>query len=313
MTGSRDDLRLEGGRARSAAPRFSVITSSYNQAEFLEETLRSVREQGRSDVEHLVLDGGSTDGSVDVLRAHDDTLAYWRSERDAGQPSAWNDGVRRSRGSILAFLNSDDVFKAGALSEMARLADAHPDADWLIGGTQYFGEGSRDLSYAGRAPRRASDVLYFATYAPQPGQCFRRDLVERVGPFDETLHFAFDLDFFVRCALAGARPVRTERIVAGFRFHGASKTVTQDDIQQSETRAVEARYWPEVERREGWRARRARDVYHGSFALGNARQRIANGQQAEALRAIGAAVAEYPRVVSTRAFAGTVQRLLGWR
>ena len=311
--GTRADLRLDGGSARVNAPRFSVITASYNQAAFLEETLRSVREQGRDDVEHLVLDGGSTDGSVDVLRAHDQTLAYWRSERDAGQPSAWNDGVRRSRGRFVAFLNSDDVFKPGALAEMARLADANPDADWLIGGTQYFGEGSRDLSYAGSAPRRPSDVLYFRTYAPQPGQFFRRDLVERVGPFDEGLHFAFDFDFFVRCALAGARPVSSRRIVAGFRFHGASKTVTQDDVQQRETRAVEARYWPAIERREGWRARRARDVYHGSFALGDVRSTIASGGRAAALRALGGVVVEHPRVVATRAFAGTVQRLLGWR
>lgn len=313
MTGARGNLRLEGGSARTGAPRFSVITSSYNQAGFLEETLRSVREQGRDDVEHLVLDGGSTDGSVDVLRAHDSSLAYWRSERDAGQPSAWNDGVRRSRGTFVAFLNSDDVFKPGALAEIASLAAANPDADWLIGGTQYFGEGGRDLTYAGCAPRLASDVLYFRTYAPQPGQFFRRDLVERVGPFDEGLHFAFDFDFFMRCALAGARPVSTDRIVAGFRFHGASKTVTQDDVQRRETRAVEARYWAEVERREGWRARRARDVYHGSFALGRVRARIAGGERAAALRALGGVVVEYPRVVATRAFAGTVQRLLGWR
>lgn len=307
-----NDLPMEGGCPR-IAPRFSLITASYNQAAYLGETLRSVREQGRDDVEHIVLDGGSTDGSVDLLRTNDDTLAYWRSAPDAGQSSAWNEGLRRARGSIIGILNSDDVLHPGALNEIARLSDANPDADWLIGGTRYFGEGSRDLSYPGRAPARASDVLYFGAYSPQPGQFFRRALVERVGSFDESLHFSFDFDFFVRCALAGARAASTERIVAGFRFHGASKTVTQDSVQQAETRAVEARYWAEIECREGWRARRARDVYHGRFALGDVRKLLAEGRRSEAWHRFRQVTRDYPRVVATRAYAGTVQRLLGLR
>lgn len=312
MTANAGALRLEGGCAR-VTPRFSIITASFNQAVYLEETLRSVRDQGRSDVEHLVLDGGSSDGSVEVLRAHDDTIAYWRSAPDDGQSAAWNEGVQRSRGSIIAFLNSDDVLQPGALDEMARLADAHPGAEWLIGGTRYFGDGSGDLVYPGRAPARASDVLYFGAYSPQPGQLFRRSLVERVGAFDESLHFSFDFDFFVRCALADARAASTERIVAGFRFHGASKTVTQDSVQQRETRAVESRYWGEVERREGWRARRARDLYHGRSSLGDVRSLVVDGRRREGWARVGRVVREYPRVVLTRAFAGTVQRLLGWR
>jgi glycosyltransferase involved in cell wall biosynthesis len=303
---------LEGGSAR-VTPQFSIITASFNQAVFLEETLRSVRDQGRSDVEHLVLDGGSGDGSVEVLRAHDDTIAYWRSAPDGGQSAAWNEGVQRSRGSIIAFLNSDDVLQPGALDEMARLADESPDAEWFIGGTRYFGDDSRDLVYPGRAPARASDVLYFGAYSPQPGQFFRRSLVERVGAFDESLHFSFDFDFFVRCALADARVASTVRIVAGFRFHGASKTVTQDSVQQRETRTVESRYWVEVERREGWRARRARDLYHGRFALGDVRRLVVEGRRREGWGQVGRLVREYPRVVFTRAFAGAVQRLLGWR
>ena len=182
-----------------------------------------------------------------------------------------------------------------------------------MGGTRYFGVGSRDLSYPGRSPRSVADVMYFQAYAPQPGQFFRRDLVERVGPFDETLQFSFDFDFFVRCALAGARPASTEQIVAGFRFHGASKTVTLDALQVRETRKVEARYWTELEAREGKHARRARDVYHGSFALGDVRAQIADGSRWDAARALRAVAVAYPRVVATRAFAGTVQRLLGLR
>ena len=287
---------LEGGRARPT-PRFSIITASFNQAAFLEETLRSVREQDRHDVEHLVLDGGSSDGSVDVLRAHDDTIAYWRSAPDGGQSSAWNEGVRRSHGSIIGFLNSDDVLQRGALDEIARLGRRE----------SFRGVAHRRHALLWRRQRRSrvswsgsgADVRCACTSGRthrSPASSSDRSLVARVGPFDERLHFSFDFDFFVRCALAGARVASTERIVAGFRFHGASKTVTQDDVQQAETRAVEMRYWPEVEQREGWRARLARDLYHGRLALGDARSLVASGRRP---RGNGATESSRPRI-STR-------------
>ena len=302
--------RVEGGSARLPHPRFSIVTASFNQAEFLRETLRSVRDQGRTDVEHLVLDGGSTDGSVEILREHEVSLAYWVSAPDAGQPAAWNEGLRRARGDILGFINSDDVLEPGALDEIARLADADPSADWLIGGTKYFGEGSGNLAYPGLAPKRASDVLYFETYTPQPGQFLRRRLVERVGEFDESLPFAFDLEYFVRCALSGARAAATSRVVAAFRFHGESKTMVSRDRQLTETRMVEERWWPQVLRREGVRARYARQRFHGRLALGEAR---AAGHGIAAWRLLAQAAFDYPTMIPTRAFGGTVQRILGLR
>jgi hypothetical protein len=221
--------------------------------------------------------------------------------------------VRRARGDIIGFLNSDDVYHPGALDEIARLADAHAEAEWLIGGTTYFGEGGGDLSYPGVAPRGAADVLYFTAYAPQPGHFFRRSLIDRVGEFDEHLHFSFDLDFFVRCALAGARAAATDRVVAGFRFHDASKSVSKAEAHRLETLAVEARHWPEVERREGRAARRGRALYHGRFALGEVRALIAKGRKTEAWSLLNQVVRRYPRVLGTRAFVGTMQRLLGLR
>ena len=293
-----------------ATPRFTIITASYNQSTFLEAAIRSVLEQHRSDVEHVVLDGGSTDGSVEVLRRYDRSLAYWVSTPDGGQPAAWNAGVRRARGAIVGFLNSDDLYMAGALDEIAKLADANAEAEWLIGGTKYFGEGSGDLSYPGVSPVRASQVLYFEAYAPQPGHFWRRALIDRVGPFDETMRFSFDLDFFVRCALAGARAASTSRVIAAFRFHAASKTATINDVQVAETRAVEARHWPAIERRDGVRARLARANYHGHLALRDVRLEKRSGA---AWRHLGVALRRYPSLLATRALYGTIQRLLGLR
>lgn len=306
-------MKNEGGSARVERPLFTIVTASFNQGQYLEETIQSVRNQNRADVEHLVLDAGSTDGSVDILRAHNDALVYWISEKDAGQPCAWNAGVRRARGKFVAFLNSDDLFLPGGLDAIAHLAEREPDAEWLVGGTEYFGEGSAALQYPGVAPTRASDVLYFVAYAPQPGHFFARTMLERVGPLDERMQFSFDLDLMVRCALDGARSAATSQIVAAFRYHVASKTVTMQDTQIADSAIVEARYWPEIERREGAYARRVRADHNGHLALGEARATYAAGRPADAWRQLYVAVREYPSIVWTRAFAGTVQRLLGLR
>ena len=258
MTELKTELKMEGGGAHVAQPLFSIITSSYNQADFLEATIRSVRDQGRPDVEHIVMDGGSTDGSVDILREYDDTLAYWVSARDGGQPAAWNAGVKRARGQLFGFLNSDDLYLPGGLDEMARLAESRTDAEWLLGGTLFFGPGSEGRWFPGASPQTASDVLYQQVYVPQPGHFWRRSLMERVGDVDETLQYSFDLDYLVRCMLAGAKAASTARMVAAFRMHGESKAVTMQDIQRKDTAAIESRYIDEIVRREGERAHAAR-------------------------------------------------------
>ena len=304
---------IEGGSRRVDRPRFTIVTASFNQARFLGETIESVRAQRRDDVEHLVFDGGSTDGSVDLLRANDDALAYWTSAPDGGQPAAWNAGVRKARGQIIGFINSDDLLLPGAIDAMSRLADSAPGAEWLVGGTRYFGDGAPPLEYPGTAQTSAADVLFFATYAPQPGQFFRKSLIERVGGFDESLQFSFDLDFFVRCALARATSAATPDIVAAFRFHGSSKTVSQSEKHLAETRRVEQRHWPAVLAHEGSRARRVRAEYHGHKALERSRDALSRGDRAEGWALLASAVREYPSMLGTRAFLGTVQRLLGLR
>ena len=303
---------LSGGRARVVKPRFSIVTSSFNHGHFIEATLRSVRDQARDDVEHIVIDGGSTDGTVELLREFDASLSYWVSAPDSGQPAAWNEGARRARGDILGFLNSDDLYLPGGLDEMARLADERPDADWLIGGTVYFGDGP-GLSYPGSAPSCATDILYFNAYAPQPGHFWRRSLLDRVGPFNESLQYTFDFDYVIRCVLAPHVAAATARPVSAFRFHAASKSVAGRTLQDAEGATLEARYWPEVERREGNHARRARARWHGYRALHAARECLVAGDSGAAWRIVKDVARDYPTMVPTRAFAGTVQRLLGLR
>lgn len=303
----------EGGSARIAHPRFTIVTASFNQCRYLQRTLRSVAEQDRPDVEHVVIDGGSTDGSRELLAEHDATLAYWRSGRDGGQPDAWNRGLSRARGELVGFINSDDLLLPGALDELEALAAGAPAAEWLIGGTLYFGPGSRNLWYPGVVPRKATDVLYFTAYTPQPGHFFRRGAIERIGGFDATLQYGFDFDFLVRAALAGIAAAATTRPIAAFRFHDASKTVAARARQLADTRVVQERHHAAVARREGGAARRARARYFGHLALEEARTLLGHGEAAAARRAFLRALARYPVMLGTRAAAGTLQRILGLR
>ena len=303
--------RFEGGRARPASPRFTIITASFNQGRFIEETIQSVLRQGRDDIEHLVFDGGSTDETIDILRQYNDSLAYWVSAPDEGQAAAWNAGVERARGDVIGILNSDDLYLPGGLDRIAQLADASSDANWLIGGTRYFGAGSGD--YPGQVQKRASDVMYFVSYAPQPGQFFRRRVFDQIGRFDESLRYAFDLDFWVRCALAGVRSAATPDLVSAFRLHAASKTISESSRMRAESDKVEARYWPEIAARDGRHAWRVRSFYNGHHLLTSARDALTEGDRRKGWRLLAATARDYPRMLLTRAFAGTVQRLLGLR
>ena len=191
-------------------PRISIVTPSFNQAPYLEATLRSVLEQGYPDLEYIVMDGGSTDGSVDILRSHASCLSYWTSAHDAGQADAINRGLARSTGEILAYLNSDDVYLPGALARVAAHFAAHPEADLVYGDYVYLDEQGRVLQHF-QAPPFEAAALVLGNTVSQPTVFVRRRAWERVGPFDAALHCVMDLDYWLRAAVAG---LRFERVPA---------------------------------------------------------------------------------------------------
>ena len=214
--------RMEDGHAW---PRISVVTPSYNQAAFLEETIRSVLLQGYPNLEYLVVDGGSTDGSVDIIRRYEPWLAYWVSERDAGQTAAINKGMSRTTGGILAYLNSDDVYLPDALATVARVLGAG-GARWCTSDVPVMdGTSKRVHYYAAHAPRDWIDqISRIRITTPQPATFWTRDLWERCGPFDEEMFYSFDFDLFCRFLQAGCHPALAERPLAALRWHADTKT-----------------------------------------------------------------------------------------
>jgi len=208
-------------------PLFSIVIPSFNQARFLEATLDSVLSQEGVDLEAIVFDAGSTDGSIDILRAREsDPRLSWKCERDFGQAHAINKGLRAARGGILAYLNSDDVYFPGALATVAREFEAHPSTLFVYGRAHHLNE---DGSYMEDYPSEPWDYdrLQWVCYLCQPAVFWRRGALDRFGFFDDSLHFAMDYEYWLRAGAHTAFRYLESSVLAGSRLHGDTKTLSQ--------------------------------------------------------------------------------------
>lgn len=239
-------------------PKVSIVTPSYNQAAFLEETIVSVLEQDYPDVEYIVVDDGSTDGSLAVIERYADRLAWWTTQPNAGQVAALNRGFARATGDLLGWINSDDTLLPHAISTVVAAMEASPDALLVYGDNTFIDPESKAI---GHLPAREFDVpAMLATgqnHVPQPGSLFRREAYERFGPLNEQGYYFFDFEFVVALGQHG-RVVRIPETLATYRIHPESKSVSapvrkardqirfvdtvfaRDDLAP-ETRAVERR------------------------------------------------------------------------
>jgi glycosyltransferase involved in cell wall biosynthesis len=203
--------------------KLSIITPSYNQAQFLEETLRSVLAQRDQIHEYFVIDDGSTDASVEVIRKYENQIDWWDAHKNAGQATTVNTGLSRATGDVLAWLNSDDVYLPGALAQVREAFDRHPDWDALTAYHVRMDDQSRIQSMH-RIPAENSRLARLGMHhGNQQTFFFRRSIYERVGPLDPELRCVLDGDLWCRMFDAGAKWGHIPRYLAGFRQHGAAK------------------------------------------------------------------------------------------
>lgn len=215
--------------------RVALVTPSYNQAAFLEEAIESVLAQGYPGLQYAVVDAGSTDGSVGIIRRYEDRLAWWSSGRDAGQAAALNAAFARCDADVLGWLNSDDMLLPGALETAAAALVGDEEAVLVYGDNVLVDERSRRLaSLQGRPLDVAAAVRTWQNPVPQPGALFRRRALELAGPLDETLHYYFDFAWLLRLALAGARVVHLPRELAAYRLHPGSKSMSAAEVKARE-------------------------------------------------------------------------------
>jgi GT2 family glycosyltransferase len=205
----------------SQTPLVSIATPSYNQAAYLEQTITSVLEQDYPRLEYLVVDGASTDGSVDMIKKYADRLAFWVSEKDTGQAEAINKGLSRAKGEILAWLNSDDYYLPGAVSAAVKAFQDHPEAALVYGNMLAVDQYGRTINLLEYQQLDLEGLLCFQIIG-QPAVFFRREAFERAGPLDTGYHCFLDHHLWLRIALQG-QILHIDDIWAAARFHPGAK------------------------------------------------------------------------------------------
>ena len=231
--------------SRTRYPKITVVTPSFNQGDFLEETICSVLEQEYKNLEYIIIDGGSTDRSLDVIRQHEKDIDFWISEPDNGQSHAINKGFGRSTGDILAWLNSDDIYMPGCLKEVANYFMQHPDSEVAVGGCCLF-EATRNLKRGGdniRFPSEADPrlLVWPRDYFCQQSTFWRRALWDDVGALREDLHYAMDYDLWCRMARVSQFGI-IDQVLAAYRFHDSAKCVAHTEETFRELLLVAANY-----------------------------------------------------------------------
>lgn len=235
--------------AGAGLPGFSIVVPSLNQGRFIDDALRSVLDQAYPNVEIIVVDGGSSDDTVERLRRYGNRIV-WTSERDEGQAHAIEKGFARATKEWLAWLNSDDIQCNGALFAAADAIARRPDADVVFGRGHYIDEaGARLRDYPTMPIGPATDArrAFFASgYVAQPSVYFRRESYRRAGGVDRSLHYVMDYELWVRLARAGAKFAAFDRDISGNRWHENAKTVAGLPKLYAEAVAVQVRHYGKV-------------------------------------------------------------------
>ena len=202
--------------------KISILTPSYNQGKYIKRTIESVLTQNIKSLEYIVMDGGSTDETVDILKEYGDKI-IWRSEKDEGQADAVNKGLRIATGEIIGWLNSDDIYYPNTLKKILNFFETHPDINVVYGNANHIGEDdsfieqyyTENFNY-----ERLKDVCYIC----QPALFFRKSLVEKYGYLDSKLQYCMDYDYWLRLG-KNEKFYRIADFVAGSRLYSDNKTI----------------------------------------------------------------------------------------
>lgn len=218
----------------SDLPLVTIVTPSFNQARYIEATIQSVLGQDYPNIEYLIVDGGSSDGTVEIIKKYEGRISWWVSEQDQGQTDAINKGFGRARGEILAWLNSDDTYEPGAVTQAVRYLMDHPEVGMVYGDCNFINEQGRAIGKFGAAQTDYRLLRRGYVHIPQQTMFFRAALWKQVGPLDPSFYFAMDYDLWTRLA-ARTLLKYVPQTWANFRLHTSGKTIASDD-----------RCWPEM-------------------------------------------------------------------
>jgi glycosyltransferase involved in cell wall biosynthesis len=222
-------------------PKISIVTPSYNQVAFLEETIRSILCQGYPNLEFILIDGGSTDGSVEIIQHYASCTSYWVSEPDKGQSNAILKGFARASGEIMAWINSDDFYAPGSFMAIANAASKTPSSLWFAGRCDTVLNGQR-VETGHRWQGNGVEEWFFKSILMQPGVFWRSSLWQENGGLEESLHYSFDYELWLRFASVQPFPSWLKQCVAYYRSHGATKTSSHPELFVAEDEVVRSKH-----------------------------------------------------------------------
>ena len=218
-------------------PKISIVTPSFNQGKYLEETILSVIEQNYPNLEYIVIDGGSSDNSLDIIKKYNDRISYWESESDNGQSDAINKGFDRASGDILSWINSDDYYNPGTLDEVSKILDRNQN-QLLFGNCKYYNEDNGKSWVSNVGSKFNSFRLPFDyNYLIQPSTFWTRKLWDSTGPLNENYHYGFDWEWILR-ASKDCEFIYNVNALSVYRLHSNQKTQSGGKIRSEELHEI---------------------------------------------------------------------------
>ncbi len=249
-------------------PLVSIVTPSLNKGQFIEETILSIKNQTYPNIEHIIVDGGSTDNTLDIIKKYDGSYnMLWLSEPDEGQSDAINKGWKMSTGEIIAYLNSDDTYMPWAVETVVEFMAGHPDIAMVYGDCNYVDEHGEVIRQSPASEYYWEDMVCGKNVIAQPSVFFRKEVLDKVGYLDTTLHYAMDLDLWVR--IGSKLEIRqVPRLLANFRLCPGTKSVAQSYRFGTDHLRIMEKLFSDPELPEGTRKLKRRAYGHAHSMVG---------------------------------------------
>lgn len=223
-------------------PKISVITPSFNQGQFIEETILSILSQEYPNLEYIVMDGGSTDNTVEIIKKYGNQISHWESKKDNGQAAAINKGFSIATGDILCWLNSDDIFMAGTLNKIVNFFTDINNAEIVFGNCLHFHDQKKKTRGSDVVKKHDRFELSICDYVIQPSTFFTSTAWKNTGVLNESLTFTFDWEWFIRAQKDGVKFTAVQDYLSKYRIHDAHKSGIGGDKRAAELKQIAATY-----------------------------------------------------------------------